>query len=131
MSNLTSKSQMYSRDCNAGKHFYEAIQLNIVTTGIYVLTGDGRVRIFGYIYKDYFNPMNPFENLLTEDSVLDNGALFRFIVKFQANTVYILVVTTLRANDTGSFAVHISGPNNISLNKISEYTYLVASLMRY
>jgi len=120
---LTTDSQIYSRTCRISNYYYETIQVNAASTGVYSLSGTSRVGIYGYIYKDNFNPLNPFENLCSENGVNCGDRQFMLTTILETGTTYILVVTTFSPNDTGNFSIFVSGPNNISLNHISEYLY--------
>ena len=76
---------------------------------------------YGYLYKDNFDPNNPYINqLLYSDSGCSNSQ-FRLTADLQSNTTYILVVTTYYPNVTGLFSVISSGPKNVNLKGISEY----------
>jgi hypothetical protein len=97
--------------------------VNAVTTGVYSLSGTSTVGIYGYIYKDNFNPLNPFENLRSENGVSCGDRQFMLTTILETGTTYILVVTTFSPNATGNFSIFVSGPNNVSLNHISEYLY--------
>ncbi|CAF1544339.1 unnamed protein product [Adineta steineri] len=115
LSKLTTNSQTYSRDCRKSDYYYQTIRMNVVETGYYALSGSSSMGTFGYIYKDDFNPMNPFENLLSQNYRSCSDQDFMFIVYLHTGTKYILVVTTSSPNTTGNFSILTSGPNNIIL----------------
>jgi hypothetical protein len=105
------------------KFYYEAIQVNVNETGSYSLGSSGSVDTYGYIYKDKFDPYNPFENLLMKDDDNCGPTQFKLITYLQSSTTYILVVTTFSAKKTGAFSIFVSGPNKISLKHVSKYLY--------
>lgn len=118
---LTVNSQAYSRNCRISNYYYETIQVAAVTTGFYSLSGKSEVDIYGYIYKSNFNPLSPFENLLSENGVSCGDRQFVLTTILDTVSTYILVVTTFSPNETGNFFIFVSGPNNVSLNHTSEY----------
>jgi hypothetical protein len=107
------------------KFYYEAIQVNVNETGSYSLGSSGSVDTYGYIYKDKFDPYNPFENLLSQNDEGCGNNQFKLITYLQSSTTYILVVTTYYAKRTGAFSIFVFGPNNVSLKHISKYLYYV------
>ncbi|CAF1360240.1 unnamed protein product, partial [Adineta steineri] len=90
--------------------------MQVVETGYYGLSSTSSMDTFGDIYKDDFNPMNPFENLLLQDYRSCTYQDFKLIVYLHTGTTYILVVTTSSPNMTGKFSILTSGPDNITLD---------------
>ena len=120
---LASNSKMYSRtDCGESQ-YYEAIEVNVILSGLYSLSSDSIVNTYGYIYKEKFNPVNTSKNLLSQNDNSCNTDQFKLTLDLQVGTTYILVVTTYYANVTGTFSITVSGPSNVSFNLISEYLY--------
>ncbi|CAF4021345.1 unnamed protein product [Adineta steineri] len=119
-SELTTKSQTYSRDCQKSNYYYETIRMNIMKNGDYALGSNSSMDTFGDIYKDDFNPMNPFENLLLQNYRRCSRQNFKFIANLHTGTKYILVVTTRNPNITGNFSILTSVSNNITLNRHSK-----------
>jgi hypothetical protein len=76
---------------------------------------------YGYIYKNYFDPLKPSENLLLEHDGSCNQKQFKLIIDLEINTRYILIVTTYFPKTIGRFSVFVSGSDNVSLNPFSEY----------
>jgi hypothetical protein len=120
LSQLTADSRTYSRDCRISNYYYETIQMNVDETNYYSIESNSSINTFGYIYKDSFNPFNPFEKLLLQN-VKQCNIRFRLVINLQVGSTYILVVTTYRPNVTGAFSIIVSGPNNVSLKRIGEY----------
>jgi hypothetical protein len=123
---LAIDSQSYSRlgsVCAAPNYYYEAIQLNVVEDGIYSLWSSSTMDTYGYLYNNTFNPFNPSTNLLTMDDDSNGGGQFRLTTDLQANTTYLLLVTTYSRNVVGPFSIFVSGPNNVNLNRSREYMY--------
>jgi len=128
-SSLTAKSQTYSQDCASSNYHYESIEVNVITNGSYKFISLSRkLDAVGYIYKENFNPMQPYnENSLFKSERLCIGCDidydFQLIADLQPNTTYVLVVTTFYPSQTGAFSIFVLGPNNVSFTRISEYLY--------
>lgn len=123
-SELTLSGPTYSRTgCFEGRYFYEAIEVKVVKTGNYSLGTNSTMDTYGYIYKNDFNSFHPFMNLLLEDDQSYRNDQFKLVTRLQINITYILVVTTYFPSVTGVFSVLVIGPNNVILNRISEYPY--------
>ena len=122
-SELTAGSHMYCRDRQGVSYYYEAIQVNVVTSGCYTLRSISTVNTYGYLYKHNFNPFNSSENLLSKDHHSGDDGQFKLARYLENRTKYILVVTTYYENVRGKFSIFVSGSNNVSLNRFSEYMY--------
>ncbi|CAF3843279.1 unnamed protein product [Adineta steineri] len=72
--------------------------------------------LHGYIYKNDFNPMDPFENRLSKDYRASSDQGYKLIANLHTGITYILVVTTRYPNETGNFSIKAAGRNNITLN---------------
>lgn len=77
----------------------------------------------GYLYTGSFDPSNPLSNLVSEN---DNGAEIPFQFSLElymiAGNTYILVVTTFREADIGSFQVVATGPTVVGLSPVRPTT---------
>jgi hypothetical protein len=113
---------MFARTgCELPNYYYEAIQVDVVESGYYNLISNSLIDTYGYMYKEYFNPMIPTNNLLLQNDRSFCSNQFKFVTSLEVNTMYVLVVTTFDPSVTGMFSVIVTGPNNVSLNRISEY----------
>jgi hypothetical protein len=90
-------------------------------TGNYSFGSISTIETYGYIYNDSFDPFDPTKNLVLQDGYGCGIYKFQLITYLQANTTYVLVVTTFFPNVQGNFLVHVTGPNNVTLNHTSEY----------
>jgi hypothetical protein len=99
----------------------------VVTAGFYSFSDKSNVDLYGYIYKDNFNPLNPFENIHLQNGFNCFGRHFRLTPNLQIGNTYILVVTTVYPKETGAFSIFVSGPENASLNRISEYIHCLVN----
>jgi hypothetical protein len=120
-SRLTDDSPTYYRDCEVPKCHYETLEMYVATKGVYVLWSESNIPTYGYIYKNDFNALKPSENFLLQHDGYCNDGQFKLIIDLEINTRYVLVVTTHRPNTIGNFSISISGPTNVTLNRISKY----------
>ena len=122
-SQFTVDSRKYCRDYKTRSYYYQTLQINVKKTGSYVLWSKSEVDTYGYLYKDDFDPLQPFGNLIDEHSGYCNQGQLRFIRNFDENTKYILVITTYYPNATGNFTIFISGDNNVTMNYLGMCIY--------
>jgi hypothetical protein len=120
---LSKNTQVYRRICGKGDYHYETVEVHVYQNITYRFESDSRMIIYGYIYKDDFDPLYPDDNLLTQSNLSCKVYQFHLVAYLEMNRTYILVLTTLNPNVQGSFTVFVSGPRNISLNRIGEYQY--------
>ncbi|CAF1155120.1 unnamed protein product [Adineta steineri] len=114
-SELTLNSGIYTRNGSSGvNYYYEAIEVQVNTTGNYTFTSSSSIEdTYGYLYQRNFYPSAPSYNIVSKD---DNGAgngQFQVIAALRSDTKYILVFTTFHENNTGSFSILTSGPDNV------------------
>jgi hypothetical protein len=119
---LTTDSGNFSRGENSSNHYYEAIQLIVNTAGNYTFTSKSSIDTYGYIYQYYFDPLNPFINILSRDDDSGGDRNFKLIVFLLAGGTYILVVTTFSEYVTGLFSIVGSGPDKFGFIPINNYT---------
>jgi hypothetical protein len=119
-SKLTVDSPIYYRDCNVPQGYYEALEISVAKQGQHVLWSESNIDTYGYIYKNDFNPLKPFRNLLLEHDGGCNGRQFKLVINLEINIRYVLIVTTDRPNITGNFSIYISGQSNVTVNHFSK-----------
>lgn len=118
-SELTVDSPTYYRDFQVPKCYYETFEIRVKRNGLYVLWSENnKIRPYGYIYKNDFDPLKPFVNLLLKHDGSCNDEQFKLIINLEVNIRYVLVVTTYFPNTIGNFSFSISGQENISFTPI-------------
>jgi hypothetical protein len=94
------------------------MQLDVVTTGYYLLSSNSSIDLHAYIYRDTFDPSKASFHL----RIKKRGDLgFRLRIFLKGNTTYVLVVTPVTHNQTGSFSIAIEGPPDISTGLFSKF----------
>ncbi|CAF4565772.1 unnamed protein product, partial [Rotaria socialis] len=103
-------------------YYYQAIQIQVKTSGTYTFTSDSYLDTIGYLYENSFDLTNLEENLMVQDDNSGGSNLqFRFETTLEAERTYILVVTTNVYGRTGRFSVSAHGPDSITfLPTVSE-----------
>lgn len=88
-----------------------------------MIGSDGALRMYmyGYIYKDKFNPFDPSVNQINNNHNELCSGNFRISVYLEKRTTYILVVTTYHPDKIGPFSIIAIGPHNITLKQHSKY----------
>ncbi|CAF4024246.1 unnamed protein product, partial [Adineta steineri] len=123
---LTTNSQTYSRECGISDYYYQTIRVNVEKTEDYTLIIFSEMTdLYGYIYKNDFNPMDPFENRLSKDYRASSDQGYKLIANLHTGITYILVVTTRYPNETGNFSIKAAGRNNITLNSYIGIKWIV------
>lgn len=99
--------------------YYETIRVTVTSSGSYNIRSSSTVDMYGYIYRNTFNPSSPSSNLLTQDD--DSGGSFQFslTVSLQPSITYILVVTTFSQSIRANFSITASGPGTITFNGLT------------
>lgn len=115
---LTTSSRVYAETGCLASNYYEAVQLNIVATGRYRFSSNSSVNLDQYIYRNTFYPFAPSANLLAVEPAL---ATVQLSIVLQANTTYVLVVTSAIANQTGAFSIDVTGPNRIGVRRPGKF----------
>jgi len=119
-SELTKENQVYPRICGKGNYHYETIQINVKHNGSYTFDTNTSLLLFGYLYENNFDPSFPNQNLLIESSFSCGQYHFELGDYLEVNHVYILVITTFYPNMRGSFTLLVTGPHNLTLNRINK-----------
>ncbi|CAF1443341.1 unnamed protein product [Adineta ricciae] len=113
---LTPDSPKYCRDYVKRRYYYQTLQINVMKTSSYVIWSESKIETYGYLYKDNFDPLQPFGNLIKQHSGKCNQEQLKFYINLEENTKYILVITTYYPNITGNFSIFISGQNHATIN---------------
>ena len=100
-------------------NYYEAIKINVYTSGNYSIRSNSSLDTFGYLYIDTFDPTFTSSNLLQFND--DGAGSGQFLLSSVLQTMidYILVATTYPASSTGPFSVIVQGPAAVSLTLIN------------
>jgi hypothetical protein len=118
--NITT-SKYFRQECFTSNYYYQALQINVSVSGDYELSSSSGIDTFGYLYANVFNTFHPLRNLITSNDDGCNELQFWLQYYLQANTTYILVVTTFNSNIMGSFQVVSKGVARVSFSLFGEF----------
>jgi len=121
-SELNNKSSKHtSFNCRQLDHYYEALEINVNTSGFYLFSTESSFNTSGYLYEHEFNPYDSIDNSLarSDDSCDDNQ--LRIIAYLKFNITYILIITTHYAypDQQGPFSLFVKGPDEIKIKQMS------------
>lgn len=113
MGELTLASNKYPQT----ELYYQAIKIEVNTTGTYDLSSRSYIDAYGCLYEGSFNPSFPFTNRLV---CIDNYMGIHFNIRYilQAKTSYTLIFTTHSPNTIGSFMIVGTGPDKVDFISI-------------
>ena len=120
-SELTTSSDMYSRDqCQSSDYYYQALRFDVEMSGIYRFQRESKIYMYGYLYRDTFDPTKPDQNLLSENGRICLAGILWLNASLCSNATYILVPTTDVPARTGVFKIHAFGAANITFSLVRE-----------
>ncbi|CAF1631136.1 unnamed protein product, partial [Adineta ricciae] len=129
-SNLTNNSQRYPKDCNyLDYYYYETIRITASRDGYYAFSTDEHETTDAFMYENQFDPLNSREKQLTSIRHHEcwDASRLDFTAKIQANTMYILVITTHKPLTPTNFSILIYGSENFTFERFidnSTYCYI-------
>lgn len=99
--------------------------MNVAVSSSYTLLGKNNVDTYGCLYKDYFNPFNPYDNLLFCKNRECNPLEIKLVADLQSSATYVLVVTTDHWNTKGTFDITAFGGSTVTFKDFREYIYML------
>lgn len=113
------------RQCLKYNYYYEDLQINVNTSGLYSFLINSSVVRYGFIYKDQFNPFNTSDNLYSNFFYqCFHGDAFGLAANLQFNVTYFLILTKYNRYGIGTFSVIASGPEKVIFNRICKCLYI-------
>ena len=111
---LTTNSPSFNRLARAiNNYYYQSIQILVDQSTFYTITVDSSAFLYAYLYNTIFDSNNPSTNLITSAfDTVDNPNL-SFSTNLNTGILYILVVTTVNTDVTGSFTITVTGRGNV------------------
>ena len=131
-SELNNKSSKHtSFNCRQLDHYYEALEINVNTSGFYLFSTESSFNTSGYLYEHEFNPYDSIDNSLARSDDSCDSSQLKLIAYLKFNITYILIVTTkyTDVNRQGPFSLFVKGPNEIKIKQMSMYTSINFNLI--
>jgi hypothetical protein len=126
----TSGETYFPDKCATRNQYYQALRFNISVSGTYEFSSESSMETYGYLYRDTFDPVDPSRNLIANSNSSCANQQFWLQPFLQANSTYILLVTTLHANMTGALSVMSQGVANVSFTRLGEYESCPSTVLR-
>jgi len=120
-SELNNKSQKHSHlNCYPFEYYYDAIQIDVNTSGYYMFLSKSTFNTYGYLYEYSFDPHSSEDRSLARYDYPCKDYNFKMTTYLQFNITYVLVITTPydRMNAQGPFSVIISGSDKVYMKRI-------------
>lgn len=102
-----------------GIHYYGVFQVFVPVDGDYILKSDSSIDTYAILYHENFYPNSLSVNEIVEDDDSGGNLQFQINIYLKSNTRYILLITTVTAQVTGSFRLLVSGLNQVNLREIN------------
>ena len=121
-SELNNKSQKHtSFNCRPLDHYYEALEVNVNTSGFYIFSTESSLNIIGYLYEHQFNPYDSIDNSFARSDDLCYDDQLKLIAYLKLNITYTLIVTTqyTDVDEQGPFSLFLKGPDVVKVKQMS------------
>ncbi|CAF1085187.1 unnamed protein product [Adineta steineri] len=93
--------------------------VKVTESGYYTFRGSGSIDPYGSIYKNKFNPLEPWENLLSQEYAHGSDIQFKLDIYLDVGMIYVLVMTTFGSKETGEFSFVVLNQNEVILERLS------------
>ncbi|CAF1084670.1 unnamed protein product [Adineta steineri] len=93
--------------------------VKVIKSGYYTFRGSGSIDPYGSIYKNKFNPLDPWENLLNQEYAHDSDIRFKLDIHLDVDMIYVFVMTTFGSKESGDFWINVLGENEVVLDRLS------------
>lgn len=99
--------------------YYQTFRVNVAVFGTYTFIGNSSIDIFGYMYKNNFDPNSPTVNLIARNDLNISKTQNGWTLPLQPAMNYYLVVATYIFNVTGLYNVKSYGPQQVTFTIIN------------
>ena len=132
-SSLTSSSPYvcYRGFCSAASYFIEPVLISVPVTGTYQLYTQSSMDTFGFLYQSVFDIRFFFVNLMGYDDDSNGNGQFKLQTTLQANTPYIILVSTYDPNVTGAFTLVGSGAGRLTLTRLTNLSKFLLNRLHH
>jgi hypothetical protein len=110
-----SSPPFYLADASVGYFFYQALQVNVPQSGMYMFTCSSSIETHGLFYNDTFDSFYLLVDLIELNDGSGGYLQFDITVDLSAGSINVLLVAAYHANMLGSFSIKAFGPSLVSL----------------
>ena len=120
-SKLNTSSAAYFLDvCSKKKQYYVALRITVSISDQYVFMSNSSFDLLGYVYKNSFDPANPSHDQIAQEPFFWRVAKFSLQSFLQANTSYVLLLTTLAEGVAGTISIISKGIADLGFTREGE-----------
>ena len=126
-SNLSVNShQCYRRShCRLLNCYCEIIKIHTNEKGDYTITSHSTKDLVGYIHENNFTLFDLNINAIESDDNSYDNYQFEITLYRQANSSFLLIVTTTQALEQGDFSITVYGPSKVSMRYQSKFSFFL------
>ena len=99
------------------------IEINTREEGNYIIISHSTKDLVGYIHENNFTLFDFNINKIQSDDNSHENSQFKITLYRQANSSFILIVTTAQELEQGEFSITIQGPSNVSMRYQSKFSF--------
>ena len=115
--NLSNDSPVFTRlGETTNDYYYDATNLIVDTDGTYQIESFSSELLIGYLYNNSFDSSDPSLNLIDSSSNENQTDNFQLFSTLNNDQSYILVVTSISPNETGTYSITLTGPGNAAFD---------------
>ena len=122
---MNNKSQKHTNtNCYIPIYYFEALRIDVNTSGYYMFSTESSLDTFGYLYKHQFDPYSSNDNSFTLNDDFCEELQFAITAYLEVNITYVLVITIVREdymNEQGPFCVIAKGPERVYMKRTGMY----------
>jgi len=99
------------------------IEIHTKEEGLYTITSHSSKDLVGYIHENNFTLFDLNINKIQSDDNSHDNNQFKITLYRQANSSFILIVTTAQQLEQGDFSITVHGPSNASMQHQSRSNF--------
>ena len=113
------------KDCRLLNYYCEMIEIHTREEGDYTITSHSTKDLVGYIHENNFTLFDLNINAIESDDNSYDNYQFEITLYRQANSSFILIVTTTQALEQGDFSITVYGPSKVSMRYQSKFSFFL------
>ena len=92
----------------------------VAVNGSFAFYSESRIDTYVLVHNESFDPFNLSANKIAYDDNSCGGGQFGVRITLNANSIYVLVVTTSQQEVLGNFTLVAWGPGHVEIQRISK-----------
>ena len=111
------------KNCRLLNYYCEIIEIHTKEEGLYTITSHSSKDLVGYIHEKNFTLFDLNINKIQSDDNSHDNNQFKITLYRQANSPFLLIVTTAQELQQGHFSITVHGPSNASMQHQSRFKF--------